>query len=276
VSKKILFTGSSTGIGRFSTMKLLQEGHSVWGVSRSDQSSLSTEARSLPGKFFSSQCDVSSWEEVSQLAKEVEAQWGSLDGLICASGIQGSVGPAMTTNPLEWQNTVNANLNGTFFTLRSLYPLLMKTHQERGKVICFSGGGATSSRPNFSAYAVAKTGIVRLVEVLADEWKEQNIDINSIAPGAIHTRMTEEVIAMGPHVVGQKEYDSALKVKATGGGSLEKVYGLVRFLLSGESNCLSGRLISAQWDAWEQLGEKSRELSQSEVFTLRRVMPQNP
>jgi len=185
----------------------------------------------------------------------------------------------MNLDPLEWQNTVHSNLNGTYFSIRAFYPLLLKTRQEcsqaheHGKIICFSGGGATSSRPNFSAYAAAKTGLVRLVEVLAEEWKQQPIDINSLAPGAIYTRMTEEVIALGPSIVGQKEYNRALQIKSTGGDSLDKVYGLVQFLLSAKSNGITGRLLSAQWDAWGNLAEKAQELSDSEIFTLRRVLP---
>jgi len=60
----------------------------------------------------------------------------------------------------------------------------------RAKVICFSGGGATKPRARFSAYGVAKTGVVRLVETIAEEERDRAYDINAIAPGAINTRLT--------------------------------------------------------------------------------------
>src|SRR5207245_1879369 len=102
-------------------------------------------------------CDVGNWESVQRAATEIS----QLDGLICCAGMHSSIGPAMTATPADWAETVHTNLTGTFFTIRALFEKLQRSPR-RAKVICFSGGGATSQRPNFSAYGAAKTGIVRL------------------------------------------------------------------------------------------------------------------
>ena len=180
----------------------------------------------------------------------------------------------MSANPLAWSQTVRTNLDGTYFALRAFHTLLMKAPR-RAKVIAFSGGGATKPRKNFSAYGVAKTGILRLVESVAEELQGSAIDLNAVAPGAINTRLTDEVIAFGPNVVGESEYQGALKQKASGGSSLTKAFGLVDWLLSPESDGISGRLLSAPWDPWTTLDKHREALSKSDIYTLRRIVPED-
>ena len=62
--------------------------------------------------------------------------------------------------------------------------------------------------------------------------------------------------------------------KASGGASLEKALGLVEFLLSQRSNGISGRLLSAQWDPWKTLDQHVSDLATSDVYTLRRIVPE--
>lgn len=265
---KIIIAGASSGIGHYLANSLVEEGHEVWGLSR--------RLLGNPGKYRASQCDVTNWDSLKEIAHEVETEWKSADALISCTGIQGAVGPTMSLNPKDWCETVHQNIDGVFYTLHTFYPLLMKS-QGRSKVICFSGGGATAPRVNFTAYGIAKAALVRLTETLAEEWKDAPIDINAIAPGAIRTRLTEEVIQLGPEVVGSKEYEQALKVMETGGGSLEKVQELVQFLLSADSDGVSGKLIAAQWDPWKKIPElaldSKSDFNSSETYTLRRVVP---
>jgi NAD(P)-dependent dehydrogenase (short-subunit alcohol dehydrogenase family) len=271
---KILITGTSSGIGRFLADHLASSGHQVWGVARSSQVDFEASARSRKLSFVSTQCDVADWAQVSSLAAEVDRSWTSLDALICCSGVQSPIGPAMTADPLEWSRNIRVNLDGTFYPIRALYPFLLRG-APRAKVICFSGGGSTSPRPNFSAYAAAKCAVVRLVENLAHEWQEQPVDINAVAPGAIYTKMTEETIAKGPEAAGQKEYASALELKQKGEAPLKKVAGLLDFLLSRGADGISGRLLSAPWDPWAKLDQYKAELKTNDVFTLRRIRPED-
>ena len=172
----------------------------------------------------------------------------------------------------EWSRTVRINLDGAFYTLSAFFPLLLQSGL-RAKIVCFSGGGATAPRPNFSAYAAAKAGLVRLVETLAHEWQELPIDINAIAPGALPTRLTEEVLALGPEVAGAKEYEDARQTAAGGAPGFERMEALVDYLLSPVSDTITGRLLSAPWDPWPTLHEHRDEWAASDVFTLRRIVP---
>ena len=144
----------------------------------------------------------------------------------------------------------------------------------RAKIVCFSGGGATKPRPNFSAYGAAKAAVVRLVETVAEEERGKPVDINAVAPGAIYTHLTDEVIALGPGVVGESEHQAALLQKTAGGAPMARALDLVEWLLSPASDGISGRLISAQWDPWPELERHKGELAAGDVYTLRRITPE--
>ncbi|MGH7997462.1 MAG: SDR family oxidoreductase [Opitutaceae bacterium] len=267
----ILVTGTSSGIGRALAERLLASGHRVWGVARAPQPELAAEH---PERFRASRCDVAQWDAVAGVAGEVESAWGHLDGLVACAGLHGEIGRAVTADPARWEATVRANLLGAFHTVRAFHPLLVRGPR-RAKIVCFSGGGATKARPRFSAYGVAKTGIVRLVETIAEEERGTQLDINAVAPGSINTRLTDEVAALGPEAAGEAEYWAALKQKESGGGSMARAVALVEWLLSPASDGISGRIISAPWDPWETLAARREELGRGDIYTLRRIVPED-
>ncbi len=265
---RLVITGSSSGIGRTLAQHFAAHGWSVWGLARRPQDNLPG------GEFRHSVCDVADWPTVKGAADEVAAHWGAVDALICCAGVQGAVGPAMTLAPEAWSQTVRANLEGTFNSVAAFFPLLERAPR-RAKVLCFSGGGAAAPRPNFSAYGVAKAGVVRLVETLAHEWRQLPVDINAVAPGALPTRLTEEVLALGPEQAGASEYAAAQRTAAQGPEGFAKVVALVDWLLSAASDGISGRLLSAPWDPWTTLAARREELAASDIYTLRRIVPED-
>jgi len=258
----LVITGTSSGIGQALANHLVRAGHDVWGLARRNQQS--------SGRFRASACDVSDWHSVERAAGDIATQWPHVDGLVCCAGTQGAIGPALELSPEDWAATVRANLEGTLFTIRAFHNALARCPR-RAKIVCFSGGGAAAPRPNFSAYGVAKTAIVRLVETLAAEWRELPMDINVVAPGAINTAMTEQIVRAGAGAAGEKEVAAARKQLEAGGQPLEKAVALVEFLLSPQSDGLRGKFISAQWDDWRSFAARRDELMKSSVYTLRRI-----
>ncbi len=267
---KIVLTGSSSGIGRALAERLLGRGHDVWGLARSDQADFAVRQP----RFRALRCDVAEWPQVAAAAAAVAAAWPAIDALITCAGLQGEIGRALAADPMRWSATVRANLDGTYYSLRAFAPLLARA-ERRAKVVCFSGGGATKPRSHFSAYGVAKTGVVRLVETIAEEERGRPLDVNALAPGAINTRLTDEVLALGPEVAGAAEFAAAQKQKASGGGSLDRALDCVEWMLSPASDGISGRLIAAPWDPWPELGARAAELTGSDVYTLRRIVPED-
>ena len=119
-----------------------------------------------------------------------------------------------------------------------------------GKIINLSGGGATAPLPRFSAYAASKAAVVRFTETLAEESPASGIDVNAIAPGALNTRLLDQVLAAGPERVGAELLRARREAAGTEGGRRSSEGRRSRrFLASAESDGITGRLISAVWDA---------------------------
>ena len=113
--------------------------------------------------------------------------------LVNNAGVLGPAGPLDDNDWDAWVETVRVNLLGTVAMCRAVLPGMRE--RGYGKIINLSGGGATAARPNFSAYAASKAAVVRFTETLAGEL--DGIDVNAIAPGALPTRMLDEVLASG-------------------------------------------------------------------------------
>jgi 3-oxoacyl-[acyl-carrier protein] reductase len=220
---------------------------------------------SLPG-------DVSRPEFCHAVTRRALDVFPSVTILVNNAGVYGPMGPLEEVDWQEWVRAVEINLFGTVLMCRALIPLLRS--QGYGKIINLSGGGATAPLPRISAYAASKVAIVRLTETIAEEVRPARIDVNAIAPGALNTRLLDEVLAAGPAKVGNEFYERALKQRDQGGVPLEKAAALAVFLASAASDGISGRLLSAVWDKWDKLPEKREQLGKSDIYTLRRIAPE--
>jgi NAD(P)-dependent dehydrogenase (short-subunit alcohol dehydrogenase family) len=152
-----------------------------------------------------------------------------------------------------------------------LLPLMQEGGQ--GKIINLSGGGAAGLRPRFSAYATAKAGLVRFSEILAREVSDLNVQVNCIAPGMLNTDMLQAIVAAGPEKTGVEEYTQAVQQVEQGEALPQRAAELCVFLASAASGGITGKLISAVWDPWEQLPEHLDDLRDSDIYTLRRIVP---
>src|SRR5260221_4976182 len=143
--------------------------------------------------------------------------------------------------------------------------------QRYDKIINISGGGAANPMPAITAYATSKAGIVRFTESLALECKNDGIDVNAIAPGALVTRMMGQLLEAGPEKVGKQFFDRMKKIADEGGTPLHVGAALCVFLGSPESDGITGKLIAAQWDRWGDWPQHLEELNASDVYTIRRI-----
>jgi 3-oxoacyl-[acyl-carrier protein] reductase len=200
------------------------------------------------------------------------ADFGKVDVLVNNAAVQGPIGPFESTDWSAWRSVFQVDLFAPAYLSRMLIPELKR--RGWGKIINISGGGATSPRPDFIAYACAKTALVRLTETLAEELKGTGVDVNAVAPGPMNTRMLEETLAAGPGGA-KREYGAALVRSKEGGTPPEKAAELVTWLASPASDGITGRLISAVWDDWPKLADRRDELAKTDVYTLRRIVPKD-
>jgi NAD(P)-dependent dehydrogenase (short-subunit alcohol dehydrogenase family) len=274
--RSALIAGSSQGLGRAIAEEFLRQGASVALCARDAAllAATSTALEPLAGagqRILLRPCDVSRKAEVEALVGWAVAELPELDILVNSAGVYGPKGLLEDNDWDEWVRAIEIDLLGAVLLCRSIIPHLKR--RGAGKLIQLSGGGATAPLPRLSAYAASKAAVVRLVETLAVELAPHRIDVNAIAPGALNTRMLDEVLEAGPEAVGEDFYGKALEQKARGGAPLVNGAALAVFLASRASDGITGRLISAVWDRWEELPDHRSELAGSDIYTLRRIVP---
>ena len=92
----------------------------------------------------------------------------------------------------EWEKSFNINFYSIMIMTNTILPFMIKNNN--GSIINIYGGGSTTSRPDFSSYAISKTALVRYTEILSDELSNTKIKVNSISPGVMATNMIKQVI----------------------------------------------------------------------------------
>jgi len=273
-----IVTGASQGLGRAIAEEFVKEGAHV-AICARDRTLLETVRSDLEGRATSGQHvlayagDVSSPEQMDELFRRTEQEIGLVDVLVNNAGVYGPKGPSESVDLDEWSRALEVNLLGTFIPTR--FAIAQMKKKGSGKIVNLSGGGATNPLPRLSAYAASKAAVVRLTETLAEELREFSIAINVIAPGALNTRFLDEVLKAGPELVGSGFYERALKQRDSGGAPIEKGAALCVYLASPDSDGITGKLISALWDPWEKLHDFRAELEGSDIYTLRRIVPED-
>jgi 3-oxoacyl-[acyl-carrier protein] reductase len=217
--------------------------------------------------------DLSDADIATEIADRVIARLPRIDVLINNAAIQGPIGRLWENEWSEWIRTIQTNLISPVALCRAVAPLMVE--QGGGSIINLSGGGAAGPRANFSAYATAKCGLVRFSETLAEELRPHKVRVNCIAPGAMNTEMLAEIVNRGVKAAGKMEHAQALKVQGDGGASMQNVAQLCIFLASQAGSGITGKLISAVWDPWSLLPEHLNDLSGSDIYTLRRIVPKD-
>jgi 3-oxoacyl-[acyl-carrier protein] reductase len=266
--KRALVTGGGRGIGRAIALALAAAGAQVALLARSAGELRETAAliEERGGTARVATADLAVAIEVDAALDELLAAWGGVDILVNNAGIQGPIGKMHEVPVDAWWQAVQVNLGGVFLCTRRVLPGMIE--RGSGKIINLSGGGAVSSRPFFSAYSASKAAVVRLTETLAAEVGACGIDINAIAPGAVNTRMLDERLAMG-ETAAAAEIEADQKLLESGGTDPHRPAQLVVYLASARSNGLSGRLLAAVWDPWENLDVKA--VMASDAYTVRRL-----
>jgi NAD(P)-dependent dehydrogenase (short-subunit alcohol dehydrogenase family) len=271
-----LVTGGSAGLGLAIAEAFVAGGASVVVSGRTPgtlrKAATRLVERAGPGqRVITHAGDVSKSDDVDELIALAIEAFPQLDIIVNNAGIYGPKGPIEEIDWHEWVRAVEVNLFGSVLVARASVPHLKR--RGYGKIIQLSGGGATAPLPNLSAYAASKAAIVRFTETLAHEVKSDRIDVNAIAPGALNTRLLDEVIAAGPERVGAAFHARAVEQMASGGTPLERGASLAVYLASARSDGISGRLLSAVWDPWATLSDHSEELALTDIYTLRRIVP---
>lgn len=273
-----LITGASQGLGLEIARSYLQAGAAAVCICGRDRLALdraSEELAALAGtgqRVIAALADVSAPADVERLVTFALGELGELTILVNNAGVYGPKATVEKADWAEWTRAIEINLYGSVLPARALAGHFAS--RGYGKIVQLSGGGATGPLVALSAYAASKAAVVRFAETLALELREHHVDVNAIAPGALNTRMLEEILEAGPAAVGQAFYDRAVEQRRSGGVPLVRGAELAVFLGSQASDGITGKLLSAVWDPWQQLPAHRDDL-ESDVYTLRRIVPED-
>ena len=276
--KTILVTGASQGLGFEISKRLLVSGYNI-GICSKNLSRLNRAYKYLlklkkkNQKIFFKNVDLTKQLEVKNFIKSSINKFGKIHGLINNAGILGPKGKFEKLNINEWKRTIDTNLYASIYTCLYIVPHFKKN--KGGKIIQLSGAGALSPMENFTAYSASKAAVVRFADTLSEELKKFNIQVNSVAAGAINTQMIEEIIQAGAKNVGNNFYRRIKKQKKNGGIPFKNVTELILYLLKDEAKFLNGKIISPKWDNWKNWKNNKNLIKNTEVYTLRRFRGKN-
>ena len=264
-NKNILITGASRGFGARLAKKLWDEGANLF-LTATQSWDVDFVQKYDSQKYVIFPFDLSR-ENVGVLFFKFLFYFNNIYGLINNAAIQSPIGNMLDMEQYvilnQWEKSFDVNLYAPIKLMIQFGKIMIR--QGHGKIINMSGGGATSSRPGFSAYATAKTGLVRFSEIFSDEIIGKGVDVNCVAPGAMNTGMQKEILQSD----GSPEKDIRVAKKTLEKtNTMDKPIELVKWLLSEKSDGVTGKLISAVWDDWTLLEDKTHA---KKLYTLRRV-----
>ena len=185
----VLITGASSGIGRETALKYAKNEHPVIIICKNNRSALmdlEREILEMGGRVLSYVKDVSQFNEVSEMFRELETQNMIPDILINNAGIS-YVGLLQDMSPEEWRSVIDTNLTSAFNCSKCAIPYMLKKHS--GRIVNISSMWGNVGASCEVAYSASKGGINTFTKALAKELAPSGITVNAIAFGMVDTRM---------------------------------------------------------------------------------------
>lgn len=235
--KVVIVTGAGSGIGRATALAFAQEGAKVIVSDINEQNGLMTvEAiKKENGEAYFITCDVSSEEQVKNLVSKTLEKYGRLDCAYNNAGVEGSPSSTVECSTDNWDKTININLKGVWLCMKYEIPAMLK-HGKGSIVNCSSIAGLVGFE-TIPAYVASKHGVIGLTETAALEFAKQNIRVNAVCPGAIHTPMLDRFTHSEEEVMAQQDPMGRV-------GKPEEIADSVLWLCSDKSSYITGQSIA--------------------------------
>jgi NAD(P)-dependent dehydrogenase (short-subunit alcohol dehydrogenase family) len=236
-NKIVIVTGASSGIGRATAIAFAQEGAKVIVSDINDKEGEETVnmIKETKGEAFFIKCDVSKENEVKELVDKTIERHGRLDCAYNNAGIEGS--PCSTTecSTENWDKTININLKGVWLCMKYEIPAMLKSG--KGSIVNCSSIAGLVGFETIPAYVASKHGVIGLTETAALEFAKNEIRVNAVCPGAIHTPMLDRFT----HGEEKKmaEQDPMGRV-----GRPEEISNTVLWLCSDKASYITGQAIA--------------------------------
>jgi NAD(P)-dependent dehydrogenase (short-subunit alcohol dehydrogenase family) len=224
MSRHILVTGASRGIGDAIARHFVELGDTVTALSRS--------GGAPDGCAESYRVDVSDSSGVNDAVKDAVARFGPIDTAVVNAGVTRD-GLALRMSDEQWREVLAVDLDGAFYTARAALASMVRARH--GSVIFIGSISPFVGVPGQANYAAAKAGLVGLARALAKEVATRAITVNVVAPGLIETDMTSEL--------GAAKDQMAALIPMARNGRPEDIAGVVGFLASNHARYITGAVI---------------------------------
>ena len=186
-NKIALITGASKGIGFGIAEALLKQGVKVAITSRS-QASADEAAKKLGADVLAIAADVKDFESQQKAVEQVIAKFGALDILIANAGV-GHFAPIDELDPKLWLDTIDTNLTGVFYSVKSAIPALKKS---QGYIITISSLAGTNFFATAAAYNASKFGLTGFSQAIMLDLRKYGIKVTTIMPGSVATEFADQ------------------------------------------------------------------------------------
>lgn len=239
--KVAIITGGNGGLGLGIAKGLAKEGCAVALVGRNQDKidSAVAEMKALGAKAIGVQADVSSEDDVNRMVRETADQLGRVDILFNNAAISWGIAPEKMTLE-EWDKFIAIDLTSCFLCSKACYPEMIKAGG--GKIINVGSAITKKGFGKLVHYAAAKGGMDHMTQSLARAWGKDNIQVNAVLPGLVHTEMMP---CFGPNKIGPL-VDYAVKKSPVGRYGMPDDFEGISVLLSSEaSSFITGSIIVA-------------------------------
>jgi NAD(P)-dependent dehydrogenase (short-subunit alcohol dehydrogenase family) len=227
----ILITGAGSGIGAALARHCAGEGAMVIAVDRSHERLLGGVNAGASSRIDVRKLDVSDEAQVAALIEDIKRTHPRLDAAVLGAAVQYRI-DLDRMDAAQWREVIDINLNGVFYCLRGIVPLLKS--QRAGAIVAFTSGLALTGWPGASAYAASKAALIGMIKCAAHELKDYNVRANVLSPGVRATPLFTNV---------STETERDHYRRSIGIGEPEGVVPTLLYLISDASANLTGAVI---------------------------------
>ncbi|AZN39640.1 SDR family NAD(P)-dependent oxidoreductase [Paenibacillus albus] len=237
--KVVIVTGGGSGIGRAVCGRFAAEGASVIVVDRNaDNAEAAAEEIAAAGfRAAAVEADVALEADVKQVVAETLERFGRIDVLVNNAAVCPQI--RITEMSLQgWNDVITNNLTSVFLFCREVIPSMVQ--QGGGAIVNVSSVHALATLDGYSAYAASKGGIVSLTRAIALDFAKQNVRVNTVLPGAVHTPMLESSVKNldTPREETMKTWNEAQPIGRV--GQAEEIASVVLFAASPDNSFMTG------------------------------------
>jgi NAD(P)-dependent dehydrogenase (short-subunit alcohol dehydrogenase family) len=239
--KVAVVTGGSRGIGQAIAYCFAKAGAQVVVTSRKAQDLDATAAAiaAFGGTAFPLPAHLGRMDEIHKMVATVMEKFGRIDILVNNAGASPAMGTVLDSDERLWDTIMNVNLKGVYFTSQAVAKIMQA--QGGGKIINIASVDGFNPEPFVSVYSISKAGVRMITKAFASELASFNIQVNTIAPGPIDTKMMNSHWAHLPPEEAKKAKGALERILPTGRiGHPDEIAGAALFLASAASSYTTG------------------------------------